>query len=117
MTTRQLFPTHFYEDQLGDATLLAELDASCRQLAVDDRAGRAWAKAHGYRGYTSYASLDDLPQRDPAFATLKRRLDTHVADCDLRQCFEKDRLTTSMVLLLNTHSSLYGRNGMFGIPS
>ena len=79
MTVRQLFPTLFYEGALGDEALLAELDASCRQLAQDDRAGVAWAKAHGYRGYTSYASLDDLPQRDPAFTALKRRLDGHVA--------------------------------------
>src|SRR5690606_19032194 len=31
------------------------------------------------RGYTSYASLNDLPVRDPAFADLKRLLDRHVA--------------------------------------
>jgi hypothetical protein len=31
------------------------------RLAEEDRAGRAWSRAHGYRGYTSYASLDDLP--------------------------------------------------------
>ena len=79
VSVRHLFATHFYEEPLGDAPLLADLDAACRQLAADDRAGRAWAKAHGYRGYTSYASLNDLPQRDPAFAALKRRLDRHVA--------------------------------------
>jgi uncharacterized protein (TIGR02466 family) len=32
---------------------------------------------HGYKGYTSYASLNDLPTRDPAFAALKRELDKH----------------------------------------
>ncbi len=46
-------------------------------LAEEDRAGRAWSKAHGYGGYTSYASLDDLPTRDPVFGELKRRLDRH----------------------------------------
>ena len=46
-------------------------------LAAQDRAGRAWCRAHGYGGYTSYASLDDLPTRAPAFAALKRRLDRH----------------------------------------
>lgn len=46
-------------------------------LAAEDMAGRAWSKAHGYGGYTSYASLDDLPQRDPAFGDLKTRLDRH----------------------------------------
>ncbi len=79
MTVRQLFATPVYEGQLDDPALVAELDHSVRSLAEDDVAGRRWAKAHGYRGYTSYASLNDLPRRDPAFAELKRRLDTHVA--------------------------------------
>ncbi|WP_076068688.1 TIGR02466 family protein [Sphingomonas montana] len=78
MTTRSLFATRFYEGALADADLLEELDHSCRTLAQDDRAGRAWCKAKGYPGYTSYASLDDLPMRDPAFADLKRKLDAHV---------------------------------------
>ncbi len=60
MTTRSLFATRFYEGALDDAALLGELDHSCRSLAEDDRAGRNWSRAHGYRGYTSYASLDDL---------------------------------------------------------
>ena len=38
-----------------------ELAEACRMLAVEDGAGRAWCKAHGYRGYTSYGSLNDLP--------------------------------------------------------
>ena len=79
MPTRQHFPTHFYEAQLDQPALLAELADSCRALAMEDVAGKRWSKAHGYRGYTSYASLDDLPQRDPAFADLKRLLDRHVA--------------------------------------
>ncbi|WP_298813017.1 TIGR02466 family protein [uncultured Sphingomonas sp.] len=79
MTSRALFPTLFYESRVEDAALLDDLDASCRALAQEDRAGRAWSKEHGYRGYTSYASLADLPQRDPAFADLKRVLDRHVA--------------------------------------
>ena len=79
MTTRALFASLLYEGALGDDALLAELEASCLQLAEDDRAGRRWAKDHGYSGYTSYASLNDLPVRDPAFADLKRALDKHVA--------------------------------------
>lgn len=79
MTVRSLFATQVYEGTLGDETLLAELDRSVRALAADDAAGRRWAREHGYRGYTSYASLNDLPVRDPAFADLKRHLDRHVA--------------------------------------
>jgi len=78
MTIRTLFVTRFYEADLGDPHLLADLEQSCRALAQDDRAGVIWSKAHGYRGYTSYASLNDLPMRDPNFADLKRKLDTHV---------------------------------------
>ncbi len=79
MTVRTLFASLLYEGSLDDPALVADLEASCRALAEDDGAGRRWSKAHGYRGYTSYASLNDLPQRDPAFADLKRALDRHVA--------------------------------------
>ena len=79
MPIRQLFPTLFYDADVADAALLADLDASCRALAEEDVAGKRWSKAHGYRGYTSYASLNDLPLRDPVFADLKKLLDRHVA--------------------------------------
>ena len=79
MTVRSLFASLLYQEALGDDALIAELEASCLQLAEDDMAGRRWAKEHGYLGYTSYASLDDLPIRDPAFADLRRLLDKHVA--------------------------------------
>ena len=79
MTIRTLFATRFYEDDLGDPALVEELDDACRDLAREDRAGRAWSKSHGYRGYTSYASLDDLPVRDPRFGDLVRALGKHVA--------------------------------------
>jgi uncharacterized protein (TIGR02466 family) len=79
MPIRQLFPTPFYEDSLRDEALVAELSHSVRSLAADDAAGRRWCRENGYPGYTSYASLQDLPTRDPAFAALVRRLGPHVA--------------------------------------
>ncbi len=79
MTIAALFPTLLDQVALGDDALVAELEHSVRALARDDGAGRRWCREHGYRGYTSYASLDDLPRRDPAFADLKRHLDRHVA--------------------------------------
>jgi uncharacterized protein (TIGR02466 family) len=80
MTTRALFVTRLYEAELGGPEgLNAELGEACRMLAAEDRAGQAWSKEHGYRGYTSYASLDDLPRRASAFDHLKKRLDRHVA--------------------------------------
>ena len=78
MTMRTLFATRFYEGDLGDPALLAELEAAALDLAREDRAGRAWSRAQGYPGYTSYASLDDLPSRNPAFADLRRALDSHI---------------------------------------
>jgi len=71
---RTLFATPLYEVELGQPQLLDELGHSIRSLAADDRAGIRWSREHGYKGYTSYASLDDLPLRDPAFADLKRQL-------------------------------------------
>lgn len=79
MPSRSLFATHFYEGDLSDDALVADLQASIAALASEDTAGRRWSREHGYRGYTSYASLNDLPRRDPAFADLKRALDRHVA--------------------------------------
>ncbi len=79
MNARSLFATRFYESALDDDSFVAELEEACRALAAEDEAGRRWSRAHGYRGYTSYASPDDLPRRDPRFAELARRLGRHVA--------------------------------------
>jgi uncharacterized protein (TIGR02466 family) len=79
MMSRTLFVTRLYEADLADPPLLADLAHSIRSLAEDDAAGRRWSREKGYRGYTSYASLDDLPRRDPAFADLQRILVSHAA--------------------------------------
>jgi uncharacterized protein (TIGR02466 family) len=82
-TPRALFVTAVHEASLAEApdfaTFNAELEAACKLLAREDRAGRAWCKANGYGGYTSYASLNDLPTRASVFGELKRRLDRHAA--------------------------------------
>lgn len=75
--SRQLFVTQLYEDGLDDPALLRALAHSIRTLAIDDTAGREWCREHRYPGYTSYASLDDLPRRDPAFADLAKSLSRH----------------------------------------
>ena len=79
MASRSLFATRFYEGELGAPALLAGLEEGCLALAAEDEAGRRWSRDHGYRGYTSYASLNDLTVRDPRFADLTRALDRHVA--------------------------------------
>ena len=79
MTIRSLFSTPVYSGQCDDTGLIERLIHMARMLSKEDRAGIHWSKEHRYRGYTSYASLDDLPQRDPDAADLKRILDKHVA--------------------------------------
>jgi uncharacterized protein (TIGR02466 family) len=80
---RELFVTKLYEASLAEArdfpAFNAELEAACLMLATEDRSGKAWCKTHGYGGYTSYASLNDLPARATVFGDLKRRLDRHAA--------------------------------------
>lgn len=78
-----LFETRLWRAELADtpkgAALIEALDDACRAVADDDEAGQAWSEAHGYRGYTSYASLNDLTWRDPSFEALKKRLDKEAA--------------------------------------
>ena len=72
--TRLLFPTRLFEFDLGDDSLLEELEASCWMIEEGDTAGHEWCEEKGYPGYTSYASLDDLPKRAPAFGELEAQL-------------------------------------------
>jgi uncharacterized protein (TIGR02466 family) len=73
-----LFPTHIYRaDKAAPATLTAELEVAALSLSRDDIAGLKWCEKHGYPGYTSYASLNDLPWRMPVFQKLERILDRH----------------------------------------
>ena len=78
---RSLFVTQVYEATLsttpGFEAFNDSLVEAVRMLAAEDGAGRAWCRAHGYRGYTSYGSLNDLPNRMPEFGELKRHLDRH----------------------------------------
>ena len=110
MTIRSLFVTRLYEAMIDKPDLLAELDHSVRTLAEDDRAGRAWSKAHGYRGYTSYASLADLPSRDPVFADLVKLLNGHVrsfaeaSHLDLARRLKLDSLWVNLLKPGGSHS-------------
>jgi uncharacterized protein (TIGR02466 family) len=101
---RQLFVTQLYEATM-DAAMLPALAHSIRSLAQDDEAGRRWSAEYHYAGYTSYASLNDLPKRDPAFAGLAKLLTRHAAafatECgfDLQR---RPRLDSLWVNLLKT---------------
>jgi uncharacterized protein (TIGR02466 family) len=73
-----LFPTLLYRATL-DSQLNAELEKAILFLAAEDRAGIHWCKANDYKGYTSFASINDLPRRAPVFAELEKHLDKHIA--------------------------------------
>ena len=110
MTTRSLFPTLIHEITVSRDGLLDELADSCRVLAADDKAGQRWCKANGYPGYTSYASLDDLPVRDPRFAELVKLIDREVAafakECafDLAKRLRLDSLWVNILKPGGAHS-------------
>jgi len=89
--SRSLFATRLYEAMIDDEQLLGELAHSIRSLAEDDEAGRRWSREKGYKGYTSYASLNDLPKRDPAFAELQRDLVRHAATFAQELAFDLGR--------------------------
>ncbi|PXW77876.1 uncharacterized protein (TIGR02466 family) [Ruegeria sp. P4] len=77
-----LFVTRLYRAALsehGPKIDPQEMEASCITIAEDDEAGQDWCEGNGYPGYTSYASLTDLPWRFPIFADLVKSLDAHVA--------------------------------------
>lgn len=78
---KNLFVTPLYRAALsdfGEGIDADELEASCYSIAEDDEAGQDWCEENGYPGYTSYASLSDLPWRFPIFQAVKDALDKHV---------------------------------------
>jgi uncharacterized protein (TIGR02466 family) len=101
--TRGLFVTKLYEAEPAGQALLAQLAHSIRTLAQDDSAGRRWSKEHRYAGYTSYASLNDLPRRDPALGDLARLLTRHATtfaqECgfDLRRTPKLDSMWVNLL--------------------
>lgn len=77
-----LFVTRLYKAKLNEFSPSIDEDElfdSCYAIAEDDEAGQAWCDEKGYPGYTSYASLTDLPWRFPIFKDIVESLDQHVA--------------------------------------
>jgi len=78
---KSLFTTRLYHAALsehGKPIDAEELEDSCLSIAEDDEAGQNWCADNDFPGYTSYASLTDLPWRFPIFKDLKKALDKHV---------------------------------------
>ena len=78
MSFQTLFATRLYQTRLSPGRNAA-LEKTCLGLAAEDKAGRRWAREHGYGGYTSYASLNDLTRRASVFAELEADIARHVA--------------------------------------
>jgi len=75
-TSEPLFVTRLYRSRIAPPR---DLEKTCLAIAAEDTAGQRWSRAHGYGGYTSYASLNDLPKRASIFAELDRAIARHVA--------------------------------------
>ncbi|MEO8300733.1 MAG: TIGR02466 family protein [Rhizomicrobium sp.] len=71
-----LFVTRLYKGRIAP---LRDLEKTCLAIAAEDKAGQRWSRDHGYGGYTSYASLNDLTLRASLFADLDRAIAKHVA--------------------------------------
>jgi len=110
-----LFVTRLYRAVLsehGKPIEASELENTCLSIADDDTAGQTWCEENSYPGYTSYASLDDLPWRFPIFQDLVETLDKHVAafaedlefDLDGKE-LKLDSLWINILPTGGTHSS------------
>jgi uncharacterized protein (TIGR02466 family) len=81
MTTQKLFPTLVYSSRLQPTrwqAFNAQLTRECRQLRVDDEAGRRWSAKSYPGGYTSYNSVSRMHRLSPTFAALEKKLAPHL---------------------------------------
>jgi uncharacterized protein (TIGR02466 family) len=82
VTIHALFPTLVYAAPLrrSDASgFNRQLLKECRQLRLDDAAGRRWSEKNYPGGYTSYGSVHRLQTISPTFESLQNKLKRHVA--------------------------------------
>jgi len=82
MPIASLFCTRVYQGRLSPKVHLElneKLLRECRQLRLDDAAGRRWSQVNYAGGYTSYASANRMHTMSPTFARLARQLSSHVA--------------------------------------
>ena len=74
--SESLFVTKLYKTRIAP---LSDLEKTCLAIAAEDKAGQRWSREHGYGGYTSYASLNDLTSRASIFTDLERAIAKHVS--------------------------------------
>jgi uncharacterized protein (TIGR02466 family) len=98
-TIQSLFVTRLYHGSLTEVKKklsVSELNQTCLSIADDDAAGQTWCEENGYPGYTSYASLTDLPWRFPIFSDLTAALDSHVSHFCKDLEFDLDKKTLKL---------------------
>lgn len=80
MQIQNCFATAVYQAKLlkPAAALNLDLIRECHIFSKIDPEGRRWSKKHYAGGYTSYASVNDLPERSPHFAEFRGLVDLHV---------------------------------------
>jgi uncharacterized protein (TIGR02466 family) len=77
-TLTTLFPTHLYRaDKAVPDTLNAALEVASLDLAHNDTDGNRWCEKHGYAGYTSFGSMNNLALEISVFKRLEKILDKH----------------------------------------
>jgi uncharacterized protein (TIGR02466 family) len=77
-TITTLFPTHLYRaDKAVADTLNAALEVASLDLAHNDAAGNRWCEKHGYAGYTSFGSMNNVASEILVFKRLEKILDKH----------------------------------------
>src|SRR3954468_14731805 len=74
--SESLFVTRLYKSRIA---VPGGLETTCLGIAAEDTAGQRWSRQHGYGGYTSYASLNDLTRRASLFADLERAIAKQVS--------------------------------------
>jgi uncharacterized protein (TIGR02466 family) len=84
-----LFVTRLHKGRIAPPH---DLETTCLAIAAEDTAGRRWSRDHGYGGYTSYASLNDLTRRASIFAELERAIAKQVAGFARELQFEPRKL-------------------------
>ncbi len=73
-----LFPTQLYRADMAVPDILnAALEVASFDLAHNDVAGNRWCEKHGYAGYTSFGSMNNLAHENAVFKKLEKILDKH----------------------------------------
>jgi uncharacterized protein (TIGR02466 family) len=96
--TEKLFVTRLCKGRIAPPQ---GLEKTCLAIAAEDKAGQRWSKSHGYGGYTSYASLNDLTRRASILGDLERAIAKQVTGFARELQFETGTRLTLDSLWIN----------------